>query len=98
MIDDAIIKVITEISNSPKLIERAEPSLMWHPSIDEWMVRRIGIAILLFQEAYELRGINPEGTGTLPSKEQGLYKGRRPVRKLQKGIVHPVPVSKVKTI
>lgn len=69
MIDDAIIKAIIEISNSPKLIKRVEPSLMWHPNIEEWMVRRIGTAIVLFQEAYELRGINTEGTRTLQGKE-----------------------------
>ncbi len=69
MIDDAMVKTILEISNNDKVTKIVEPSLMWHSKIEEWMVRRIGTAIVLIQEEYELRGTNTEGIGALSSKE-----------------------------
>jgi len=69
MIDDVIVKAIIEISNNDNVIKMVEPNLMWHQKIEVWMVSRVFKAIELLQEEYELRGINTEGTGTLPSQE-----------------------------
>ena len=60
MIDDALIKAILEINNNDNLIKRIEPSLMWHPKIEEWMVLRICYAIELLQEEYE-RNLDTDG-------------------------------------
>ncbi len=97
MIDDVLIDGIVEIGNSPKLIKMVEPQVAFPMKIEAWMVKRIFKVVDLIQEAYELRGTNAEGVGTLQSEEQGLHKRGQSVRKLQKSVVHPVPVSKVKS-
>jgi hypothetical protein len=58
--DDTLVKAILEISNNDNLVKRIEPSLMWHPKIEEWMIVRIFKAIELLQEEYE-RSLDTDG-------------------------------------
>ena len=47
-----LIEAIIKIANSDKLIKELEPNLFSHQKIQEWMVKRVLRAYLLFDEKW----------------------------------------------
>ena len=45
-----LIEAITKIANDDKLVKEIEPNLFNHQDIQEWMVKRVLRAYLLFDE------------------------------------------------
>ena len=85
MIDDVLIESIAQIGNSKRVIEKLEPDMCYHATLDECLIRRV-----LYAQELLLEVLDKEKKNDIQRSSQGDSQQSKPRRGKS---VHKVPAK-----